>query len=267
MTNNLDLHDTISVIIPGACGLCCLSYFYYGDINEVVKMLTSLSVGTAVLFITISYIVGEILHALGELSVKKYYKRYSGGEPLLWLLKSAREHPRAKKFLPEKVCSDVFQSLVINFNMAGEETNAAGFIEKSFSHIKKTVYANDASRTECIKMLTKTNFYSAMAAMFLLVFLGYTCTAVINTNWNDLCYELKHFKWDEVDFSKFALSETQKIIAGSFLLTWLCACRYSFFNIIYNRTLITAYWNTLNHPVPPCPQGAAGETSGETSTR
>lgn len=239
MTSHFDFHDTISVMIPGVCAMGLFGAFTCGSPAEGVQQLSGVSVGASLLLLACSYIIGEFLQGIGEYTVKRYYRHCSGGEPLYWILPREDKHLQGDSLLPASACRTVVAHLAKTMCIHPMTKEILG---QCFPHIKTRVYAHEIYRTECVKMLTKANFYSAMAVLFFLVpiFLllsspcrGEGCCIV--------SYCLTHDIWGLT--SSTHLSCVERIL--SFTISWGisfgCARRYRFFNIIYNRSLISAY--------------------------
>lgn len=244
MTHNLDLHDTFSVMIPGACALCLFAYFCGDGWAEFAKHLSELSVGSSIVFLAFCYICGELLQALGQSVLKPVLRRFGGGEPLLWAVPEKEEslggkEAHAYKLLPEVECRSILEFLKAEYkcNDISKE-----LMNDLFSHIKTKVYAHDAYRMECIKMLTKANFYSTMAVLLVLTPVIYgvaKCACgehgvVLYAPFNgSICYICPA---DCISGRALLV-----ILAVSWSLAVLCAVRYRFFNIIYNRILLSSY--------------------------
>lgn len=244
MTHNLDLHDTFSVIIPGACALCLAAYFCCDDWADCVKLLSDLSVGGSIIFLAFSYICGEFLQALGQFSLKQIFRLLFGGEPLLWVVpKLVNKDDETMceyntKLLSEPECRDILQFLRKECGCDNISKEQMGSL---FSHIKTTVYAKDVYRTECIKMLTKANYYSTMSVLLFLNPVIYLTVSAFRESADVFIYDC----CDDLCFICFSGGSNGvvnlTILLVSWLLAVLCAWRYRFFNIIYNRVLLSAY--------------------------
>lgn len=244
MTHNLDLHDTFSVIVPGACALCLSAYFCCDDWADCVKLLSDLSVGGSIVFLVFSYICGEFLQALGQFSLKRVFRSYFGGEPLFWIVSESEskddvvEGGYNTEFLSKPECCDILQFLRKECGCDNISKEQMGSL---FSHIKTTVYAKDVYRTECIKMLTKANYYSTMSVLLFLIPVIYLVVSAYRRR-NDIVLDAPFG-----DLYGFYLSgginsaAMLSLFISSWLLAVLCAWRYRFFNIIYNRVLLSAY--------------------------
>lgn len=240
MTRHFDLHDTISVMIPGACSLVLVWLFTCGCSSEGVQLLSELSVSAALLVLACCYFIGEFLQGIGEVTVKNYYRHFSGGDPLFWLLPREGKQSQDATLLPACACKDVLDHLAETLHILLMTKES---LKQCFPYIKTKVYAHEVYRMECIKMLTKANFYSAIAVLFFLA----PCLHLLADHCcgEDCCivsYCLTHDIWGYYTQSAH-LSCAEGLI--SFGLSWGiaygCAHRYRFFNILYYQGLISAY--------------------------
>lgn len=240
MTRHFDLHDTISVMIPGACSLVLVLRFTCGCSAEVMQQLSELSVIAALLVLACCYFIGEFLQGIGEVTVKNYYRHFSGGEPLFWLLPRECKQSQDDTLLPPCACKEVLDHLAETLHILLMTKES---LMQCFPHIKTKVYAHEVYRMECIKMLTKANFFSAMAVLFFLV--PFLHLLVVHCGGEGCCivsYCLTHDIWSYTSSSAHPCwVEGVLYVAGSWGVSFGCARRYRFFNIIYNRTLISAY--------------------------
>lgn len=237
MTHTIDLHDTISIIIPGTCVLCVTALFHYNDVSEMLPLLKEFSIGSSILFLACSYIVGEVFQTLGYFLVKIVYEKFHlfGGDPMFLLLRS---EDKQSGLLPASSCRQVLDYLEkdLKFRPAKEKELGA-----CFYHIKTKVYAHDAYRTECIKMLSKANFFSTMSVVTLLLpVLFYFVAPSAQTN-DCVVYCFVHDTYHITSNSSFCGINMLMCILAYFLMVYLCIKRYHFFNTIYNRCLLTAY--------------------------
>lgn len=244
MTHNLDLHDTFSVIVPGACALCLSAYFYCDDWEEFIKLLSDLSVGGSIVFLAFSYICGEFLQALGQFLVKPLFRSVFEEEPLLWIVPEVVNNDEGSKeeystkLLSKEECRKIMEYLKSECNCENISKEQMGTL---FSHVKIKVYADDVCRTECIKMLTKANFYSTMTVLFGLVPVVYFAVS-------ELCEKETTSLSFPPECICFACQDcyiNSDVMPFSWAISWglavICACRYRFFNVIYNRILLSSY--------------------------
>lgn len=239
MTRNLDLHDSISVMMPGACALGLVWFFSCDLSTEGLQLPSELSVSAALLVLTCCFIIGEFLQGVGEVTVKKYYRHFEGGNPLFWLLPRDEKHPHGGSLLPPCACKDVVDHLAEKMHILLMTKERLG---ECFPYIKIRVYAHDAYRMECVKMLTKANFYSAMAVLFFLA----PCVHLLSAHCGgDGCcvvsYCLTHDIWSYTQSIHSHCAEITLNFVVSWGISFGCARRYRFFNIIYYRCLISAY--------------------------
>lgn len=239
MIRHFDLHDTISVMIPGAAALSLIFLSYSGSGTETAQMFSSFSVCSSLVVLALSYILGEFLQGVGEWTVKSFYRHFLGGEPLEWLFISGSKQRVSDDFFPTAFCQKVVSVLKKELGMefvSGQE------IGQCFAHIKAVVYTDEVSRVECIKMLTKANFYSAMTVLCFIAPLLYFIIASVGRDCCILSYCLTHDIWSYTSSSAHPCCvEGVLYVAVSWGVSFGCARRYRFFNIIYNRTLISAY--------------------------
>lgn len=239
MTRHFDLHDTISVMIPGVCALGLMLCFFCGSSPEKMRMLADLSISSSLLLLACSYIIGEFLQGIGEVTVKKYYRHCAGGDPLFWLLPREGEQAHGHPLIPTCACRGVLDHLAETLHIFHMTKERLG---ECFPYIKIRVYAHDAYRMECVKMLTKANFYSAMAVLFFLA----PCVHLLSAHCGgDGCcvvsYCLTHDIWSYTQSIHSHCAEITLNFVVSWGISFGCARRYRFFNIIYYRCLISAY--------------------------
>lgn len=171
-------------------------------------------------------------------------RRLQGGEPLLWVVPKRVPTAAGVKeeyvgdLLPEHECRSIMKFLKAEF---GCEDISKELLNALFTHIKIKVYANDSYRRECIKMLTKANFYSTMAVLLMLSPVILRCAECVSGGYGVVLY---------ISFiGMYFIAPAGWCIDGDMLamaaVAWplavLCAARYRFFNIIYNRLLLSSY--------------------------
>lgn len=239
MTRHFDLHDTISVMIPGACALALGWSLYCGSPAEALERLPELNVGVSLVLLALSYVIGELLQSLGEKTVKAYYRENDGGDPLMWLLPKEKDQEFHAGFLPKQTCEAVMSALKEDWG--DSECSKDKLMDPYFPCIKATVYEHEVFRSECVKMLTKANFYSAMAVLFFLAPPVYGLILLFGTPCYTLSYCLTH---DIMGIGPSVPMGCVEWLVFLFL-SWGLGCasvqRYRFFNIIYIRCLISAY--------------------------
>lgn len=241
MTKNFDFHDTISVIIPGACALCVVAFLRCDSWKNFSEIMAQLNVGSSVIFLGLSYIAGELLQGIGEGIVKALYRRVGGGEPLHWILpvgKKADGRPaHADKLLSEKTCEAVVHAIKTEYSGEIDKTQLGNL----FPQIKVKVYADDIYRTECIKMITKANFYSAMTILCLGIFIYFIYRDVVALRAMMSVRGYSFHSLSNLPFLSMLFSQRSGQTLLSIIAVCICAKRYRFFNIVYNRILLSAF--------------------------
>lgn len=165
MTRNFDFHDTISVVIPGACAVILLLFFYSSSAAQFMQFISALSVGSSLVFLVLSYAIGELLQALGKAMVKD--EGIFGYQEAAYtkVLQHENAQEKYKNFLNREECQQVRDALSSHF---GWDTISETQLHSCFYHIKVKVYSHDVYRAECIKMLTKLHFFSTVMALSVL---------------------------------------------------------------------------------------------------
>lgn len=170
MTKNFDFHDTISVVIPGACAWCLFVYLKSATWKECVDVIARLSVGGTVIFLGLSYIVGELLQAMGKFILQTDILSAYVDDSYQKVVDENVSVDDCRDILPPSKCAHLREYL----RTAAQNNDVVG---NFFYSIKLKVYSNDVFRTECIKMLTKMHFFSTMMALFIMAFIF--CGAII----------------------------------------------------------------------------------------
>lgn len=176
MTNNFDFHDTFSVLIPGGLALGILTFLYCGTAEGVFELVSALSIGDSIVLLGAGYIIGELTQALGKYFVKTFISSNSLDDPYNWIFETPKDDSSDKApFIPQEACERVWKSLCTEFGW--QECNELKIniarLNSCFYHIKMKVYAVDAYRTECIKMLSKLHFFSSLLAICMLTPFAY----------------------------------------------------------------------------------------------
>lgn len=219
MTRNFDFHDTISVVIPGACAVILLLFFCCSNWGQFVHHLSALTVGSSLVFLTSSYAVGELLQALGKLMVKHGGCFAHQEAPYTKVLLQNKHPENYKNFLTMEECRLVQTALSEHFGWAHI---SEGQLYSCFYHIKIKVYSHDMYRAECIKMLTKLHFFSTMMALSILAPVMYVAVAL--------------------SFAPhFSLWEFLSIFLLSSIIGYGCSKSREDFDNNYNRCLFSSY--------------------------
>lgn len=243
MTTSFDFHDTISVIVPGACALGLFYLFYSEDWAAFWAQFKSLPSGGTLFLLLPCYAVGELLQALGKWAVKYLIYPHCGGDPYHWVLKE-QDDPTSNytDFLPIESCQKVQGALKREF---GWETVGKDELSSAFYHVKITVYSDDVNRQECIKMLTKLHLFSGLLVLCVLTPFVYIALALSSGICDTVTYCFEH---DAFTFKQACHYSW----ASFFVICFLCAtCGIGMFKCTlefsrsYNRCLYSSYLAVL----------------------
>lgn len=174
MTKNFDLHDTISVVIPGAGAWFLIVYVNCATWKECVDIISKLSVGGAAIFLCLSFIAGELLQGMGKFILQCGILKPWVDDSYQKVVDSIGSSDVCQNILLPAKMKQLREYLQKELQMDHKKEAAEGNL---FYIFKLKVYRNDVYRLECIKMLTKAHFFSTMMALFLVAFL--CCGAVI----------------------------------------------------------------------------------------
>lgn len=239
MTTSFDLHDTISVIVPGACVLALLGYFSCEDWSGFFSVLKELSSGVSFVLLIPCYLAGELLQSFGKIMVKKLMYARPCKDPYFWVFNT--KNP--SDFLTINDREKILNSLKVRFpwwkteKIKWNET----LLNSCFYYIKLKVYEHDAYRTECIKMLTKMHLFASMTALCVLTPMIYMVMSLYSA-----------FRCCEIHCLSRAVyipSSCRHYSLGEFFVVcFLCGCVGAAwwrltrdFNRIYNRCLYSSY--------------------------
>lgn len=234
----IDLHDTVSVLIPGACALCIIGVFGCNIDAATIEMLSNLSVASSLLFLAAAYVVGELLQALGKWAAKTLINPHNGGDPYLWILRSCEPRSFYADFLTRDACRQV-QALLkkeFGFKKLGEDE-----LNSCFYHIKMTAYSVDAYRTECIKMLSKLHLFSSLLILCVLTPIAYVIMAIFSSPCEVANYCYVHDSFSFKSAAHFSWHGFFVILFASFFCGRIIFLCFLQFNKSYNRCLYTSY--------------------------
>lgn len=239
MTTSFDLHDTISVIIPGACAIALLGYFSCEDWEAFFNILKQLSSGVSLVLLLPSYVVGELIQSLGKMYVKRHLYVRPCKDPYYWIFNTRNP----SDFLTLNDREKILDSLKGRFPWWKTEKIEWNemLINACFYYIKLKVYAHDAYRTECVKMLTKLHFFASMMILCWLMPIAYLVMS--------LCSAFSCCGTHCLTRAVFFSSPCTQYSIGGFLMVsllfgscgawWMHLTRD--FNRIYNRCLYSSY--------------------------
>lgn len=236
MTHPMDLHDTISILIPGAIAVSVGFIFSCGSVDEMMQGAASLDISKSLVFLAFSYVIGAFLQEAGKWFVKKASIFGVSDDPYYWVLK---EHVPCD-FLPEADCKKLLKILKIRHSWK-KINNEKEALQSCFYPIKIKVYAHDSYRSECIKMLSKLHLFSSLMILSIMMPIVYGVMAGYSILVNVLpCQELPCLCcWavhSHYSLGKFLIVLLISIICGR-------ASEYSYkgFNKAYNRCLYSSY--------------------------
>lgn len=246
MTHPIDLHDTISILIPGAIAITMVCIFKCGSVDEMVQGGASLDISKSLVFLAASYVVGAFLQEAGKYFVKRASIFGVLDDPYYWVLKEQVPCD----FLPAADCKRLLKILKLRHSWKKGSAEAGSAekrkrekddLQSCFYPIKIKVYAHDAYRLECIKMLSKLHLFSSLMILSLLMPLVYGGMAVssilINVAQRQevgcLCCCASHSHYS---MWKFLVVLLLSIVCGR-----ASECIYKGFNKAYNRCLYSSY--------------------------
>lgn len=246
MTHPLDLHDTISIIIPGTIAVSLVCIFSCDSLDAMLQEGVSLDISKSLVFLAVSYVVGAFLQEAGKYFVKRAPIFGVSDDPYYWVL---MEHVPCD-FLPEADCKKLLKILKHrhSWKKSSAEADSAEKrkreieeLQSCFYPIKIKVYAHDSYRLECIKMLSKLHLFSSLMILSILMPIVYGVMAASSLLVNvPLCQEL-HCLCCCASHSHYSLWEFLVVLLISIIFGCASEHFYKGFNKAYNRCLYSSY--------------------------